>query len=176
MLRRGFISVLAGALAAGSRVAIAQTPSKIYRVGTLLPGPPVDEKSPLGAILLQKLEQHGYTLGKNLAFEARGAGGQMSKLGEIVRSMKADGVDVIVAGGFPTTLACKVANVPTVVCIGVGDPVATHLIDSLATLVAISPAFLTTRRLLPPNVLSSSSKLCRRCNGSLCCGTGTISA
>jgi len=132
MLRRDFISLLAGALVAGSRIAIAQTPSKVYRVGTLLPGPPVDEKSPLGAILLQKLEQHGYTLGKNLAFEARGAGGQMSKLGEIVRSMKADGVDVIVAGGFPTTLACKVANVPTVVYVGAGDPVATHLIDGLA--------------------------------------------
>ena len=46
--------------------------------------------------------------------------------------MKANGVDVIVAAGFPTTLACKVANVPTVVFFGVGDPVATRLIDSLA--------------------------------------------
>src|SRR6516225_4048430 len=131
MLRRDFISFLVGALVAGSR-AIAQTQSKVYRVGTLLPGPPVDEKSPLGTILLQKLEQNGYTLGTNLAFEARGAGGQISRLGEIVRSMRADDVDVIVAGGFPTTLACKVANVPTVVFLGAGDPVATHLIDSLA--------------------------------------------
>ncbi len=132
MLRRDFISLLVSAVVAGPRLASAQTPSKVYRVGTLLPGPPLDEKSPLGSILLQKLEQHGYTLGKNLAFEARGAGGQVSKLGEIVRGMKADQVDVIVAGGFPTALACKVANVPTVVYIGVGDPVATHLIDSLA--------------------------------------------
>ena len=152
MLRRDFISFLVGALVAGSR-AIAQTQSKVYRVGTLLPGPPVDEKSPLGAILLQKLEQHGYTLGKNLAFEARGAGGQVSKLGEIVRSMKADQVDVIVAGGFPTTLACKVANVPTVVFLGVGDPVATHLIDSLAhpggniTGISDNAAALATKRL-----------------------------
>ena len=152
MFRRDFISLLVGALVAGSR-AIAQTQSKVYRVGTLLPGPPVDEKSPLGAILLQKLEQHGYTLGKNLAFEARGAGGQLSKLGEIVRSMKADQVDVIVAGGFPTTLACKVANVPTVVFLGVGDPVATHLIDSLAhpggniTGISDNAAALATKRL-----------------------------
>src|SRR4029434_1164895 len=93
MLRRDFISFLAGALAAGSRVAVAQTPSKVYRVGTLFPSAPLDEKSPLGAILLKKLEQHGYTVGKNLAFEARGAGGQVSKLGEIVNSMKANGVD-----------------------------------------------------------------------------------
>ena len=89
-------------------------------------------RAPLGSILLKALEQHGYTLGKNLAFEARGAAGQVSKLGEIVRSMKADQVDVIVAVGFPVTLACKVANVPTVVYLGGGDPVATHLIDSLA--------------------------------------------
>src|SRR5215831_6077763 len=113
MLRRDFISFLVGALVASSR-AIAQTQSKVYRVGTLLPGPPVDEKSPLGAILLQKLEQHGYTLGKNLAFEARGAGGQLGNLGEIIRAMKADRVDVFVVGGFPTALACKVADVPTV--------------------------------------------------------------
>jgi hypothetical protein len=48
MLRRGFISFLAGALVAGPRVAIAQTPSKVYRIGTLLAGAPVDEKSALG--------------------------------------------------------------------------------------------------------------------------------
>jgi putative ABC transport system substrate-binding protein len=153
MLRRDFIPLLVSAVVAGPRLAIAQTPSKVYRVGTLLPGPPLDEKSPLGSILLQKLEQHGYTLGKNLAFEARGAGGQVSKLGEIVRGMKADQVDVIVAGGFPTALACKVANVPTVVYIGVGDPVATHLIDSLAhpggniTGISDNAAALATKRL-----------------------------
>ena len=153
MLRRDFISLLVSAVVAGPRLASAETPSKVYRVGTLLPGPPLDEKSPLGSILLQKLEQHGYTLGKNLAFEARGAGGQVSKLGEIVRGMKADQVDVIVAGGFPTALACKVANVPTVVYIGVGDPVATHLIDSLAhpggniTGISDNAAALATKRL-----------------------------
>ncbi|HME29294.1 MAG TPA: ABC transporter substrate binding protein, partial [Pseudolabrys sp.] len=152
MLRRDFISFLAGALVAGSRVAIAQTPSKVYHVGTLLAGAPLDEKSPLRAILLKKLEQHG-SLGKNLTFEARGAGGQVSKLGEIVNSMKANGVDVIIAGGFPTTLACKVANVPTVVFLGVGDPVATRLINSLAhpggniTGISDNAAALATKRL-----------------------------
>jgi putative ABC transport system substrate-binding protein len=153
MLRRNFIPFLVGALIAAPRIAIAQTSPKVYRVGTLLPGPPLDEKSPLGVILLRKLEQHGYTLGKNLAFEARGAAGQVSKLGEIVRAMKADQVDVIVAGGFPTTLACKVANVPTVVYLGAGDPVATHLIDSLAhpggniTGISDNAAALATKRL-----------------------------
>jgi putative ABC transport system substrate-binding protein len=132
MKRREFITLVAGAAIGGPRAAIAQAASKVYRVGTLSPGPPLDEKSPLAVTLLQVLEKHGYTRGKNLEFESRGAGGQMSALGEIVRDMKANQVDVIVGGGFPTALACKVANVPTVIYIGAGDPVATHLIDSLA--------------------------------------------
>ena len=132
MRRRDFVSLLTGMAIAGPHAAIAQSSAKVFRLGTLSPGAPLDEKTPLGSILLKALEKHGYTLGKNLAFEARGAGGQMSKLGEIVLGMKADQVDVIVAGGFPVTLACKVANVPTVVYLGAGDPVATHLIDSLA--------------------------------------------
>src|SRR5215472_4781629 len=130
--RRDFTTLLTGAAIAGPPAAIAQTASKIFRLGTLAPGPPIDEKNPLGAILLKALEQHGYALGKNLSLEPRGAGGQVGKLGELVRGLKANQVDLIVAAGFPVVLACKVANVPTVVAFGGGDPVATHLIDTLA--------------------------------------------
>ncbi|MFZ0424152.1 MAG: ABC transporter substrate-binding protein [Xanthobacteraceae bacterium] len=132
MRRREALQLLAGAATALPCGAVAQTPAKIYRLGTLTPGPALDEMSPLGAILVKALEQRGYTLGKNLSLEARGAAGQVGKLGDIVRGMKADQVDVIVAVGFPVILACKVENVPTVVAYGGGDPVATHLIDSLA--------------------------------------------
>ena len=132
MRRRQFVSLLAGAAIYGPRAVLAQSSAKVFRLGTLTPGLPLDEKSPLGSILLKALEGHGYTLDKNLSFKARGAGGQVSKLGEIVRDMKADQVDVIVAVGFPVIIACKVANVPTVVAYGGGDPVATHLIDGLA--------------------------------------------
>jgi len=153
MQRRHFVSFLATALIAGSRFAIAQTPSRVYRVGTLSPGLPINEKSPLGAVLLKSLGQNGYMVGKNLVLEARGAGGQLRKLGEIVSSLKADGVDVIIIGGFPTALACKAANVPTVAYLGVGDPVATHLIGSLAhpggniTGISDNAAGLATKRL-----------------------------
>jgi putative tryptophan/tyrosine transport system substrate-binding protein len=153
MRRRDLISALAGAVIAGPRVAAAQNASKVYRLGTLIPGPPLDEKTPLGAILLKTLEQKGFVLGKNLTFDARGAAGQVNKLGELVRGLKADGVDAIVAVGFPAILACKVENVPTVVAYGGGDPVATHLIDSLAhpggTITGISDnaTTLSTKRL-----------------------------
>lgn len=130
MKRREFISVLAGAIAA-PHVASAQS-SKVFHLGTLTPAAPITEKSPFGVVLLQGLEQRGYTLGKNLAWDARAAGGQVGKLPELVRAMKADKVDVIVAVGYPTALACKIENVPTVVAFGVGDPVATSLVDGLA--------------------------------------------
>src|SRR5271170_1434655 len=132
MKRRDFISVIAGAAIVGPRLACAQSSSKVFRLGTLMPGPPLDDKLPLGAILLKELDRRGYTLGKNLTLDARGAAGDVSKLGAMIRAMKASQVDVIVAIGFPTILVCKVENVPTVVGWGGGDPVATHLIDSLA--------------------------------------------
>src|SRR6516162_4451963 len=77
----------------------------------------------------------------------------IGKLGELVRGLKASQVDVIVAAGFPVILACKVANVPTVVAFGAGDPVATHLIDSLAhpdgniTGISDNASALSTKRL-----------------------------
>jgi len=132
MRRRDFITMLTGAAIAGPRAALAQTPPKIFRLGTLAPGPAIDEKNPLGATLLKALEQRGYALGKNLSLEPRGAGGQVGRLDELVRELKAKEVDVIVAAGYPVVLACKHANVPTVVAFGGGDPVATNLIDSLA--------------------------------------------
>lgn len=132
MRRREFIKLLSGAAIVGPRAAIAQTPPKTFHLGTLTPGGPLDEKSPLGSVLLKALQQHGYTLGQNLTLEARGAAGEVAKLPEMVRAMKANQVDVIVAAGFPVVLACKVANMPTVVANGGGDPVATHIIDGLA--------------------------------------------
>jgi putative ABC transport system substrate-binding protein len=131
MKRREFITLVAGAAVAGPRLAQAQT-SKVYRLATLAPGAPITEKSPFGTFLLQGLEQRGYTLGKNLAFDARAAAGQVSKLPELVRELKANNVDVIVAIGYPAALACKVENVPTVVAFGAGDPVATNLVDGLS--------------------------------------------
>jgi len=131
MKRREFITLLGGAAIAAPHVALAQS-EKVYRLGSLTPGMPVADKSPLGAVLLKGLEQRGYVVGKNLIYDARGAAGQVSKLPGIVRDMKANNVNAIVTVGYPTALACKVENVPTVVAYGAGDPVATNLVDGLA--------------------------------------------
>ena len=153
MRRREVLQLLAGAAVATPFSAAADTPPKMARLGTLSPTLPLDEKSLGGMILLKTLQQRGYTLGKNLTFEARATNGQVAKLGEAARNMKAEQIDAVVVIGFPTVLACKVANVPTVVAFGCGDPVATHLINSLArpggvvTGISDDAAALSTKRL-----------------------------
>ncbi len=153
MRRRKVLQLLASAAVATPFSAAADTPAKMARLGTLSPTLPIDEKSPGGMILLKTLQQRGYALGKNLTFEARATNGQVAKLGEAAGDMKAEQIDAIVVIGFPTALACKVANLPTVVAFGCGDPVATHLIDSLArpggvvTGISDDAAALSTKRL-----------------------------
>ena len=132
MKRREFITLLGGAAAAWPLAARAQPAARIYRLGTLTAGLPISANSPVGVVLLGELAQRGYTLGKNLAFDARAAGGEKSRLPQLLLDFQASGVDAIVAAGYPTAVAAKTAGIPTVVAYGVGDPVATGLVVSLA--------------------------------------------
>jgi putative ABC transport system substrate-binding protein len=78
------------------------------------------------------LGEHGYQLGQNLMFEPHGAMGQVSKLAGLVQEMKTNKVDAIVCVGYPTAMAAKGTDIPTVVAFGAGDPVATGMVDGLA--------------------------------------------
>jgi len=71
MKRREFLAVLGGAALVGPRATLAQTPGRIYHLGTLHPGLPVTNTSPFGKIVLNVLAEHGYTLGQNLTLDAR---------------------------------------------------------------------------------------------------------
>lgn len=153
MRRRDFIAVLTGAAVAGPRAAIAQSPPKVFRVGTLTVGPPILPTQGTGKMLIEGLAQHGFKLGDNLAYEARGSAGKTSQSPNLMQELKAANVDVVVTVGYPSAAAAKASGVATVIATGSGDPVVTGLVESLAhpggnvTGISDDAAALSTKRL-----------------------------
>ncbi len=153
MRRREFIGSLAGAALLGARIARAQTPGRTYRLGTFHPVAPLTETSPFGKIIVKVLAQHGYILGQNLTFEASSSFGDNARIPALLQELKTRDLDALVIVGFPAALAAKTIGVPTVGANGLGDPVATHLIENLAhpggnvTGISDVAAMLTTKRL-----------------------------
>ena len=132
MKRRKFIAFLGGMAIATSRSAIAQTLAKVYRLALVSPAGPVAESSPNAKLLLAGLAEHGYVLGQNLVFEGpHQTTGMPVRLPQLMRDLKANNVDLIVTWGYPTVLAAKEANIPTVAAFGAGDPVATRLVPGI---------------------------------------------
>jgi putative tryptophan/tyrosine transport system substrate-binding protein len=163
MKRREFIGLLGATVIIRPHDSVAQLSTKIYRLASLTGNVAISVNSPNATTLLNTMEQRGYTLGKNLAYDARGAGGEIEKIPQLIEDFKASGVDVLVAVGYPAARSAKVAGIPTVIAYGSGDPVATGLVNSLAqpggTVTGISDdaALLTTKRLsllktLSPNI------------------------
>ena len=153
MKRREFLALLGGAGLAGPRTAMAQTPGRTYHLGTLHPALPVAAETPLGKVIVKALAERGYVPGQNLTFEARGAMGDVARLPALLGELKAQNVDVVIVVGYPAALAAKSTGIPTVGATGLGDPVETRLIDSLAhpggnvTGISDVATALTTKRL-----------------------------
>jgi putative ABC transport system substrate-binding protein len=176
MQRREFMALVGGAALIGAGAAKAQTPGKTWRLGTLHPAQLMNETNPFAKILLKTLGAQGYVFGQNLTLEARNAAGDMTKIPQLLQELKARDVDAIVVVSYPVALAGKSSGIPLVGALGLGDPVATGLIDSLAhpggniTGISDVAATLTTKRL---SLLKELSPKCRR---SRCSGTRTTSA
>ena len=132
MLRRGFFALLGGAALTWPRAVIAQTAAKVYRVGLLGAGPPATDDSPFAAPLIRGLARHGYTQGRNLMLERRGAQGRIDRLPGLVKEIEASSADVIVTNSYPAALAAKQGTTLPVVVVLAGDPVGTGLVESLA--------------------------------------------
>ncbi|MGC2079514.1 MAG: ABC transporter substrate-binding protein [Xanthobacteraceae bacterium] len=153
MRRRDFIALLTGAVVAGPRAALAQSPPKVFRLGTLTVGPPIPPTQGTGKMLIDGLAQRGFKLGDNLAYEARGAAGKVAQSPNLMQELKAANVDVVVTVGYPSAAAAKASGVATVIASGSGDPVVTGLVESLAhpggnvTGIADDAAALSTKRL-----------------------------
>jgi putative ABC transport system substrate-binding protein len=128
MRRREFITLLGGA-AAWPLAGRAQT--KVPTIGVLVVGSPSSEK--FWRIFREALRELGYVEGYTVRFEFRSDQGQGGRLPELAAELVRLKVDVIVAWFTPAARAAKEATreIPVVMA-GVGDPVATGLVESLA--------------------------------------------
>jgi putative ABC transport system substrate-binding protein len=117
---------------ASFRIAEAQQPKKVQRIGFLVDGTPSTHSTRIQAFR-QGLRELGYVEEKNIAIEYRYAAGMADRLSDLVTELVSLKVDVIVTSGTPAVLAAKKATktIP-IVFASVGNPVGSGIVDSLA--------------------------------------------
>jgi ABC-type uncharacterized transport system substrate-binding protein len=126
--RRDFVVGLGSAAAAWPLVAHAQQAAKSYRVAYLVLLGDQD-----AVIVKQRLDELGYTEGKNLIFDFRSAEGQPERLPQLATEFVKTNPDVIVTGfGTETAKAAQAATatIPTVFT-SVGDPIGAGIVKNL---------------------------------------------
>jgi putative ABC transport system substrate-binding protein len=129
--RRFLVALGASAVGIASRVQ-AQTPGKISRVGVLASSPPAATPELLNAFR-EGLRELGYVEGRNIAIEVRWTDGSFGRLPEAAAEVVGLNVDVILARATPATIAAgRLTPTIPIVFVGVGDPMATGLVASLA--------------------------------------------
>jgi putative ABC transport system substrate-binding protein len=110
----------------------AETPKKIARVGYLAAVSAAADAPRLEAFRLG-LRELGYIEGQNIIIEYRHAGGGFERLPELVAELIGQRPDVLVAVTTNAALASKKATTTIpIVFMGVTDPVATGLVESLS--------------------------------------------
>src|SRR5262245_17972068 len=131
MRRREFITLLGGAAAAWPRVARAQRPGKMLRVGTVASTP---KSSPQWVAFERRMGELGYQEGKNLSFDFLQAA-SADEYEVLYRRLAANVPDVILAIGPEIGLKSALAVTRTlpIVMIAIDyDPLARGYVTSLA--------------------------------------------
>jgi putative ABC transport system substrate-binding protein len=132
MDRRTFIGMLTGSLLIAPLAAEAQLARKVYRIGFLLLFPREVQLN-LIAAFEAGLRERGYTPGREVVIEYRSADGHSDQLPILAAEVVGLGVDVIVTGVNPNTIAAKRATrtIPIVMAASF-FPVEDGLVASLA--------------------------------------------
>jgi putative tryptophan/tyrosine transport system substrate-binding protein len=133
--RRSFLRTASSALAAIGVDAFAQAAGRQYRVGVLRPTGAPRKPDPVQTevLLPAMLAEMGYVEGRNLTFDLKYAGGDLTRLPALARELVDKPVDVIVAVGGAAVRAAMTAtsSIPIIVW-GNFDPVAEGFVASLA--------------------------------------------
>jgi putative tryptophan/tyrosine transport system substrate-binding protein len=133
MRRREFITLVGGAAVAWALPAQAQQPAPtLRRLGYLFSFAPAEGNHLWEACRLG-LRQFGYLEGRGIVLEPRWADGHHERLPSLAAELVRLKVDIIIAAATPATLAAMAATqeIP-IVMVGIGDPVTSGLIASLA--------------------------------------------
>jgi len=111
---------------------MAQPAAKAYRMGFLAYQRCPDVLDPKGPFL-RGLSDLGYLAGRNLVSHCRDAIGHFDRLPQLAAELVGMNLDVLVTEGTPQSLAGRraTATIP-IVMVGVGDPVGSGLVASLA--------------------------------------------
>jgi putative ABC transport system substrate-binding protein len=127
MKRREFITLLGGAAVAWPLAARAQQPARMRRIGLMgsLPLRPIDS-------FRKRLQDLGYTEGKNLVIDYRFAEGKDDRYPAFASELTSLPVDLIVTWGTPAALAAKHATTKIPVVFVAGDAINTGIVSNLA--------------------------------------------
>jgi ABC-type uncharacterized transport system substrate-binding protein len=109
----------------------AQPATHLHRIGYLLGTP--REPEPYVEAFLEAMRALGYVEGQHFVLEVRAAAGQYERLPALAAELVRLPVDVLLAVTTPAALAAKQATTTIpIVMMGVGDPVGSGLVISLA--------------------------------------------
>jgi putative tryptophan/tyrosine transport system substrate-binding protein len=125
--RREFIKLVGGAVIAWPGAALAQTPSRLWKIGVLAnePWPPLEG-------LRDGLRDLGYVEGKTHLFVYRFAQGQAERFPTLASELVNLPVDVIVSWGTPASLAAHQATDTIPIVMSAGDPIGAGIVAGLA--------------------------------------------
>jgi putative ABC transport system substrate-binding protein len=134
MRRRDFIKVVAGSAAAWPLTARAQQSERLRHVAMLMPYPEGDADGQATVAAFQRrLQDLGWTEGRNIRFDIRWAGGDPDKARNLAKELVAMKPDVIVPSSnqITTILQQETRTIP-IVFVSVGDPVDSGYVASMA--------------------------------------------
>ena len=132
--RRGFITLLGGAVATWPLAARAQQPERMRRLGVLMGGAAgmTDQQAGL-AVFMQLLHRLGWTEDRNVQLEIRWGGGDPARFRRYAEELVALPAEVIMTNGAAPLVSVLRAtrSVPIIFC-SVTDPVGSGFVESLA--------------------------------------------
>jgi putative ABC transport system substrate-binding protein len=134
MNRRETITLLGGSAVSWPLVARAQQGGRMRRIGVLMNVAADDpEGQTRNAALLQGLQEHGWTVGRNMRIEYRWNAGDFDLYRRYAMELIELAPDIVVVNGHPATVAMQqtTRTVP-IVFINASDPVGGGLVSSLA--------------------------------------------